>query len=67
MLARIAARTKLLASRLGEASLVLRPHLTARHAAADAAKIDKRVSMHTLRQYPASGTTPSQVGWARNA
>ena len=35
------------------------------HDAAELAKIDKRVSMHTLRHYPVSGNMPSDVGEAR--
>ena len=37
------------------------------HAAADAAKLDKRVSMHTLRHYPASRNIPRELGCARDA
>ena len=36
------------------------------HAAAEAARIDKRVSMHTLRHYPVSRNMPSDVGGARS-
>ncbi len=32
------------------------------HAAAEAAEIDKRVSMHTLRHYPESRNMPSKIG-----
>ncbi|UUZ69436.1 site-specific integrase [Polaromonas sp. P2-4] len=32
------------------------------HDAAEAARIDKHVSMHTLRHYPVSGNMPSDVG-----
>jgi integrase len=31
------------------------------HAAAETAKIDKRVSMHTLRHYPESRNMPSDL------
>ncbi len=37
------------------------------HEAATLAKIDKRVSMHTLRHYPVSRNIPSNVGGARAA
>jgi site-specific recombinase XerD len=37
------------------------------HDAAIVAKIDKRVSMHTLRHYPVSRNIPSNVGGARAA
>ncbi|MDO9251515.1 MAG: site-specific integrase [Hydrogenophaga sp.] len=37
------------------------------HLAADAAQIDKRVSMHTLRQYSAPRIIPSSAGGARAA
>jgi integrase len=35
------------------------------HAAAEAADIDKRVSMHTLRHYPESRNMPSEIGGPR--
>ena len=37
------------------------------HTAAQVARIDKRVSMHTLRHYPVSGNMPSDVGEVRTA
>jgi integrase/recombinase XerD len=37
------------------------------HDAATMAKIDKRVSMHTLRHYPAFRNMPRQFGWLLDA
>jgi site-specific recombinase XerD len=36
------------------------------HAAAETARIDKRVSLHTLRHYSVSRTMPSDVGEVRS-
>ncbi|WP_211163284.1 hypothetical protein [Aromatoleum diolicum] len=45
-------------------SLIARQFSRAIHGAADAAQIDKRVSMNALRHYSESRTMPRQVGCA---